>query len=56
MAFMIGQSLTFIDSFQLMSLSVDGLDKILPNDAFKYTSQAFKHKKFELMTQKGVYP
>ena len=56
MAFMLGNHLTFIDSFQFMSQSLSSLVNNLPIEAFKYTSQKFKNKKFELMKQKGVYP
>lgn len=56
MAFMLGNNLTFIDSFQFMSSSLDKLVNNLPKEAFKYTSEQFKKTKFELMTRKGVYP
>ena len=56
MAFMLGNHLTFIDSFQFMSSSLDKLVSNLPKEAFKYTSQEFKGKKLDLMTRKGVYP
>ena len=56
MAFMLGNHLNFIDSFQLMSSSLDKLASNLPKEAFKYTSEEFVGKKFNLMSQKGVYP
>ena len=56
MASMLGNHLTFIDSFQFMSSSLDKLVSNLPAEAFKYTSKKFKGGKFELMTRKGVYP
>ena len=57
MAFMLGNHLTFIDSFQFMSSSLDKLVSNLPNNAFKYTSEEIKNdKKLKLMKQKGVYP
>ena len=56
MAFMLGNHLTFIDSFQFMSFSLDKLVSNLPKDDLKYTSQAFKGKRLNLMSQKGVYP
>ena len=56
MAFMLGNHLTFIDSFQFMSSSLDKLVSNLPREAFKYTSQKFKGKKLDLMSTKGVYP
>ncbi|XP_068680384.1 uncharacterized protein [Montipora capricornis] len=56
MAFMLGNHLTFIDSFQFMSSSLDKLVSNLPKEALIYTTQEFKGKKFDLMSQKGVYP
>ena len=56
MAFMLGNHLTFIDSFQFMSNSLEKLVSNLPTEAFKYTSQQFKNEKFELMRKKGIYP
>ena len=56
MAFMLGNHLTFINSFQFMSSSLDKLVNNLPKDDLKYTSQVFKGKRLNLMSQKGVYP
>ena len=56
MAFMLGNHLTFIDSFQFMSSSLDRLVSNLPKDDLIYTSQVFKGKRLNLMSQKGVYP
>ena len=56
MAFMLGNHLTFIDSFQFMSSSLDKLVSNLPAEALKYTNKKFKGGKFELKTRKGVYP
>ena len=56
MAFMLGNHLTFIDSFQFMSSSLDKLVNNLPKESLKYTSKKFKNKKLDLMAQKGVYP
>ena len=56
MAFMLGNHLTFIDSFQFMSSSLEKLVSNLPKESLKYTSQKFKGKKLDLMSQKGVYP
>ena len=56
MAFMLGNHLTFIDSFQFMSSGLDKLVSNLPRDSLKYTSQKFKGKKLDLMARKGVYP
>ena len=56
MAFMLGNHLTFIDSFQFMSSSVDKLVNNILKDDLIYTSQVFKGKKLDLMSKKGVYP
>ena len=56
MAFMLGNHLNFIDSFQFMSSSLGKLVSNLPKEAFKYTSEEFTGKKLSLMSQKGVYP
>ena len=56
MAFMLGNHLTFIDSVQFMSSSLDKLVSNLPKEAFEYTSEEFTGKKLSLMSQKGVYP
>ena len=56
MAFMLGSHLTFIDSFQFMSSSLDKLASNLPQKALKYISEEFTGMKLSLMSQKGVYP
>ena len=56
MAFMLGNHLNFIDSFQFMSSSLDKLVSNLPKELFKYTSEEFTGEKLSLMSQKGVYP
>ena len=56
MAFMLVNHLTFIDSFQFMSSSLDKLVSNLPAEALKYTGERFKNEKLSLMTRKGVYP
>ena len=56
MAFMLGNHLTFIDSFQFVSSSLDKLVSNLPAEALKYTNKRFQKEKFNLMTRKGVYP
>ena len=56
MAFMLGNHLTFIDSFQFMSSSLDKLVSNLPRESLKYTSKEFKDEKLDLMARKVVYP
>ena len=56
MAFMLGNNLTFIDSFQFMCSSLDKLVNNLSKDDLIYTSQVFKGKKLDLMSKQGVYP
>ena len=56
MAFMLGNHLTFIDSFQFMGSSLDKLVSNLPKDDLIYTCKVFKGKRLNLMSQKGVYP
>ena len=56
MAFMLGNHLNFIDSFQFMSSSLDELVSNLPKELFKYTPEEFTGDKLSLMSQKGVYP
>ena len=56
MAFMLGEHLTFIDSFQFMSSSLDKLVNNLPKESLKYTSERFQGMKLNLMSKKGVYP
>lgn len=56
MAVMLGNDLTFIDSFQFMSSSLDKLVSNLPKESLKYTSEKFRGSKLDLMSQKAVYP
>ena len=56
MAFMLGNHLVFLDSFQFMSSGLEKLVSNLPRKSLKYTSQKFKGKKLDLMARKGVYP
>ena len=56
LAFMLGNHLSFIDSFQFMSSSLEKLVSNLPKDSLKYTSEIFKGDKLDLMSRKGVYP
>ena len=56
MAFMLGNHLTFIDSFKFMNSSLDKAVSNLPKDDLIYTSKVFKGKRLNLLSQKGVYP
>ena len=61
MAFYIGNHLTFTDSFQFISQSLDKLSANLPGDQFIYTDEAFSSRQssaagLKLMKKKGVYP
>ncbi|KAL9988938.1 hypothetical protein ACROYT_G003434 [Oculina patagonica] len=56
MAFMLGTHLTFIDSFQFMSSSLEKLVSNLPKESLKYTSEIFESKQLNLMSRKGIYP
>ena len=56
MAFMLGNHLTFIDSFQFMTSSLYKLVSNLPKEALKYMSEEFTGMKLSLMSKKGVYP
>ena len=56
MAFMLGNHLTFIDSFQFMSSSQDKLASNLPKENLIYTSKAVKGKRLDILSKKGVYP
>ena len=55
MAFTLGNNLTFIDSFQFMSSSLDKLVSNLRKEDLKYTSAAFYGYKLDLMSKKGIY-
>ena len=56
MAFMLGNNLVFLDSFQFMSSSLEKLVSNLPSKSLKYTSQKFKGEQLDLMVRKGAYP
>ena len=52
---MLGNQLTFIDSFQFVSSSLDKLVSNLPKDDLIYRSKVFKGKRLTLISQNGVY-
>jgi len=56
MALMLVNHLTVIDSFQFMSSSLDKLVSNSSKESLKYTSEMFRGKKLDLMSQKGIYP
>ena len=56
MSFTINNKLSFIDSFQFLSSSLDSLVKNLNNDDFNYLSQEFDKNVLDLVKQKLFYP
>ena len=56
MGFSINKKLSFIDSFQFLSSSLDNLVKNLGSDDFKYLSQGFGNSVLNLIKQKRFYP
>ena len=57
MAFYINNHLSFIDSFQFMSSSLEKLAGNLSEEGFIYTREYFKdERQFQLMKSKGIYP
>ena len=57
MAFYINNHLSFIDSFQFMSSSLQKLASNLSEEGFIYTKEYFTNERqFQLMKKKGVYP
>ena len=57
MAFYINNHLSFIDSFQFMSSSLQKLAGNLSEEGFIYTKEYFTDEsQFQLMKKKGVYP
>ena len=56
MSFAINRKLSFIDSFQFLSSSLDSLVKNIKKDNFKYLSQEFDNNVIGLVKQKGFYP
>ena len=56
MDFTINNKLSFIDSFQFLSSSLDILVKNFGKDDFKHLSQEFEKNVLHLVKQKGFYP
>ena len=56
MSFTIKNKLSFIDSFQFLSSSLDSLVKNSNKDDLKYLSQEFGNNVLDLVKQKGFYP
>ena len=56
MSFSIDNKSSFIDSFQLLSYSLDSLVKNLAKYDFKYLNQEFDNNVLDLVNQKGFYP
>ena len=56
MNFTINNKLSFIDSFQFLSSSLDSLVKKLNKDYFKYLSQETDNNLLDLVKQKQFYP
>ena len=55
LSFNINNTLSFIDSFQFLSSSLDSLVKNLGEDDFKYLSQEFDNNVLDLVKQIGFY-
>ena len=56
MSVTINNKLSFIDSFQFLSSSLDSLVKNLNKGDFKYLNQEFDNNILYLFKQKGFYP
>ena len=56
MSFSINNKLSFTDSFQFLSSSLDFLVKNIGKDDFKYLSQEFDNKVLDLVKQKEFDP
>ena len=56
MSFSINNKLSFIDSLQFLSSSLDNLVKNLAKDDFKYLSQEFDNNILDLVKQNRFYP
>ena len=56
MSFSVNSKLSFIDSFQFLSSSLDSLGRNLGKHDFKYLSQELDNNVLDLVKQKGFYP
>ena len=56
MSFTINNKLSFINSFQFLSSSLDSLVKKLNKDDFMCLSQEFDNNALDLFKKKGFYP
>ena len=56
MSFTINNKLSFIESFQFLSSSLDSFVKNLNKDDFKYLSQESDNNLLDQVQQKGFYP
>ena len=56
MSFIVNNKLSFIDSFQFLSSSLDSLVKNLNKDDYKYFSQEFDNNALDLVKRKVFYP
>ena len=56
MSFSINNKLSFIDSFQFLSSSLDSLVKNLDKGDFKYLSEVFDNNVLDTVKQKRFYP
>ena len=56
MSFIVNNKLSFNDSFQFLSSSLDSLVKNLNKDDYKYLSQEFDNNALDLVKRKGFYP
>ena len=56
MSFTINNELSFINTIQFLSSSLDSLVKNLNKNDFKYLSQEFGNNVLDLVKQKGLYP
>ena len=56
MSFTYNKKLSFINSFQFLSFSLNSLVKNLSKDDFRYLSQEFDNNVLDLVKKKGFYP